>query len=115
MDALRRRLEQELERLPKVSGPSGGPDQIYITARLNRLLTDAEDEARTLKDEYVSVEHVLLAMLDDERRRRPSAEGIRPHARAPHAGAARGARQPARHLARTRRPPTRRWNATAAT
>ena len=64
VDALRRRLEQDLERLPKVSGPSGGPDQVYITGRLNRLLAAAEDESRKLKDEYVSVEHVLLAMLD---------------------------------------------------
>ncbi len=60
-----RRLEAELDRLPKVSGASGGPDQIYVTARLNQLLTAAEDEARQLKDEYISVEHVLLAAIDD--------------------------------------------------
>ncbi len=64
-DTLRRRVEQEVERLPKVSGASGGPDQIYVTNRLNRLLTQAEDEARQLKDEYVSIEHLLLAMTDD--------------------------------------------------
>src|SRR5690349_15813623 len=60
-----RRIEAELDRLPKVSGPGGGPDQIYVTQRLNRLLTEAEDEARKLKDDYISVEHVLLAALDD--------------------------------------------------
>src|SRR5581483_3683496 len=60
-----RRLEAELERLPKVSGPTGGPEQIYVTSRLNRLLTDAEDEARQLKDEYISIEHILLAALGD--------------------------------------------------
>jgi len=65
VDNLRRRLEQELDRLPKVSGPSGAPDQTYITGRLNRLLADAEDESRKLKDEYVSVEHVLLAATED--------------------------------------------------
>ena len=37
-----------------------------MTGRLNRLLVQAEDEAKRLKDEYVSVEHVLLAMLDDK-------------------------------------------------
>ena len=58
------KLEQELDRLPKVTGASGPPDQIYVTARLNRLLAAAEDEAKKLKDEYVSVEHVLLAALD---------------------------------------------------
>jgi ATP-dependent Clp protease ATP-binding subunit ClpB len=65
VDNLTRRIETELDRMPKVSGPSGGPDQIYVTQRLNRLLTEAEDEARKLKDEYISVEHVLLAALED--------------------------------------------------
>jgi ATP-dependent Clp protease ATP-binding subunit ClpB len=65
IDALKRRVEQELDRLPKVSGLSGGPDQIYITGRLNRVLTQAEDEAKRLKDQFISVEHLLLAMTDD--------------------------------------------------
>src|SRR6185369_870944 len=43
-EALTRRMEAELDRLPKVSGPSGGLDQIYIAQRLNRLLTRAEEE-----------------------------------------------------------------------
>ena len=47
MEGLARRIEAELNRMPKVSGPSGGPDQIYLTGRLNRLLTAAEDEARS--------------------------------------------------------------------
>ena len=47
-DGLHRRLEQELERLPKVSGPARAPDQVYITGRLNRLLTQAEDEATSV-------------------------------------------------------------------
>ena len=47
-DALEQRVEQELQRLPKVSGPAGAPDQIYITGRLNRLLAQAEDEAREI-------------------------------------------------------------------
>jgi ATP-dependent Clp protease ATP-binding subunit ClpB len=62
---LKRRVEQELERLPKVSGPMGAPGQVYITGRLNRLITQAEDEAQKLKDDYLSVEHLLLAMTDD--------------------------------------------------
>ncbi|MGD0015499.1 MAG: Clp protease N-terminal domain-containing protein, partial [Bryobacteraceae bacterium] len=59
------RLGQEIERLPKVSGPSGGPDQLFVTVRLSRLLAQAEEESRRLKDEYISVEHLLLAMTDD--------------------------------------------------
>ncbi len=64
-DRLKRQVEQELERLPRVSGTSGGPEQVYVTGRLNRLLIQAEDEAKRLKDEYVSVEHLFLAMTDD--------------------------------------------------
>ena len=60
VEALSRRLTSDLERLPKVSGTAAGIDQIYVTPRLNKLLSAAEDEAAKLKDEYVSVEHVLL-------------------------------------------------------
>jgi ATP-dependent Clp protease ATP-binding subunit ClpB len=63
---LYRRLEQELDRLPKVSGSSpSSTDHMYVTGRLQRLLTDAEDEAKRLKDEFVSVEHILLAITGD--------------------------------------------------
>src|SRR5882724_1662081 len=65
IEALKRRVEQDLDRLPKVSGPAGAADQIYITGRLNRLLTQAEDEAKRLKDQFISVEHLLLAMTED--------------------------------------------------
>ncbi len=65
-DLLAQRLEAELDRMPKVSGPGGGPDQVYVATRLNRLLVQAEEEARGLKDEYISVEHILLAALDDK-------------------------------------------------
>jgi ATP-dependent Clp protease ATP-binding subunit ClpB len=65
IEALKRRVEQDLDRLPKVSSPSGGADQVYITGRLTRHLTQAEDEAKRLKDQYISVEHLLLAMTED--------------------------------------------------
>jgi ATP-dependent Clp protease ATP-binding subunit ClpB len=65
LNRLRRRIEQEIERMPRVSGSGAAADQIYITARLNRLLAQAEEEAKQLKDDYVSVEHLLLAMTDD--------------------------------------------------
>ncbi|TMB20085.1 MAG: ATP-dependent chaperone ClpB [Deltaproteobacteria bacterium] len=56
-------VERELARRPQVSGPAAGPSQTFITQRLSQLLTKAEDEMRALKDEYLSVEHLLLAML----------------------------------------------------
>jgi ATP-dependent Clp protease ATP-binding subunit ClpB len=62
---LKENVEREVDRLPKVSGPSGPVDQVYITARLNKVFVAAEDEARKLKDEYVSVEHLLLAIIDE--------------------------------------------------
>ena len=64
-DQLRRRLEQELEKLPKVTSPSGPPEQIYVTTRLTKLFADAEQEAKRLKDDYLSVEHLLLALKED--------------------------------------------------
>jgi len=65
VEALAQRIEAELDRMPKVSGASTLAEQLYVTTGLNRLLTNAEDEARQLKDEYISVEHVLLAATDD--------------------------------------------------
>ncbi|PWU05766.1 MAG: ATP-dependent chaperone ClpB [Terriglobia bacterium] len=65
VDQLARRCEAELDRMPKVSSTGSSPGQVYITSRLNRLLAVAEDEAHKLKDEYISVEHVLLAATDD--------------------------------------------------
>src|SRR5690349_13698806 len=61
VESLRRRLEEELDRMPKVSGTGGAADQVYITGRLNKLLTQAEDESKKMGDQYISVEHVLLA------------------------------------------------------
>src|SRR2546426_3349495 len=65
VDNLRQRIEQELAKVPKVSGSAGGPDQVYVTGRLNKVLTQAEDESKKMGDQFVSVEHVLLAMTDD--------------------------------------------------
>src|SRR5262245_19720264 len=64
-EALTIRLQRELEKLPRVTGAGGAPDNVYLTGRLTKLLTQAEDEAKKLKDEYVSVEHLLLAMTED--------------------------------------------------
>ncbi|GGP18002.1 chaperone protein ClpB [Nonomuraea glycinis] len=58
-------LEAELTRRPKVSGPGTAPGQVFLTQRLARLLDAADREAGRLKDEYVSVEHLLLALLEE--------------------------------------------------
>ena len=63
---LRDAIEQDLQKRPRVSGPGAQPGNIVITRRLSKLLVDAEKEAKRLKDEYVSVEHLFLAMLKED-------------------------------------------------
>jgi len=64
-DALQVRAQRELEKLPRVTGAGGAPDRFYPSGRLNKTLTQAEDEAKHLKDDFISVEHLLLAMTED--------------------------------------------------
>ena len=59
---LRAALEGELRRAPKVSGNV----QVGASARLGRVLQQAQREAKNLRDEYVSTEHLFLAMTDDQ-------------------------------------------------
>jgi ATP-dependent Clp protease ATP-binding subunit ClpB len=63
--SIRQKLADELRKIPTVTGSGADAGQAYITQRLNRVLTRAEQEAGKLQDEYVSVEHVLIAMLDE--------------------------------------------------
>ena len=65
VDRLREDLEAELEKRPRVTGSGAEPGKVYVTQRLNRVLEAAEKEARRLKDEYVSVEHLVVALLDE--------------------------------------------------
>src|SRR5262245_66372068 len=51
-DVLKIKLQREIERQPKVSEV----DQVYLSSRINRLVSQAEDEAKRLKDDFVSVE-----------------------------------------------------------
>jgi ATP-dependent Clp protease ATP-binding subunit ClpB len=59
------KIEEELGRIPRVSGDSTTGQGIYVTQRLNKMLVKAQDEAKRLKDEYVSVEHLVLAMFEE--------------------------------------------------
>jgi len=67
-------LQNEMEKLPKVSGAS---DNMYSTRRLNQLFGSAEKIAAEFKDEYVSVEHLYLALLEEKGT--PSARIFRKH------------------------------------
>ncbi len=61
--ALRDGIARALDRIPKVSGPGVQPGQIYVTPGLNQVIQAADKEAKQLKDDYISVEHLLLAVL----------------------------------------------------
>ncbi len=64
VESFRHRLGEELSRLPRISSMTEA-GKVYITPRLNSLLVKAEQETKNLKDEYVSVEHIILAFLDE--------------------------------------------------
>jgi ATP-dependent Clp protease ATP-binding subunit ClpB len=66
LPTLHQQLLQEIDKLPKVSGRGSSADQVYVTTRLSQILTRAEEQAKRLKDDYVSVEHLLLALADDQ-------------------------------------------------
>ncbi|MCK5852668.1 ATP-dependent chaperone ClpB [bacterium] len=61
----RQALDEEIDKLPRVSGSSSAMDQVYISPRLNKLFTTAENVAKKFKDDYVSVEHMLMAFVDE--------------------------------------------------
>ncbi|MFI1018308.1 ATP-dependent chaperone ClpB [Streptomyces sp. NPDC020965] len=63
--ALRDAVEGDLAGRPRTTGPGATPGQLMVTQRLARVLDTAEREARRLKDEYVSTEHLVLALLDE--------------------------------------------------
>ncbi|MFO0416292.1 MAG: Clp protease N-terminal domain-containing protein, partial [Pseudomonadota bacterium] len=68
VEAFSAAIEQELDKRPRVSGPGIEPGKVYLTNRLGQVFIKAEEEARRLKDEYVSVEHLFLAALEGEQK-----------------------------------------------
>jgi ATP-dependent Clp protease ATP-binding subunit ClpB len=66
VDPLRKRVVDAIDKFPKVSGGAASADQVHLTNRLSQLFNRAEHEAKRLKDEYVSVEHFLIAMTEDQ-------------------------------------------------
>jgi ATP-dependent Clp protease ATP-binding subunit ClpB len=63
--SVRHAVDQALSRLPQVQGAGASPGQLHLAPRLSQVLTKAESEQQTLKDEYLSVEHVFLAMVQE--------------------------------------------------
>ena len=67
INALNKSVVDELAKLPRVTGSGVEQGKIYITNRLETTLNKAEERAKSLKDEYVSVEHLFLAMIPDDK------------------------------------------------
>jgi len=64
LDLLLARIQEALDKLPRVSGMVG---QVYLSDVVNRVLNRAFEEAKALKDEYVSTEHLLIALAEESR------------------------------------------------
>ena len=62
--AVQRAVAEKISRIPGVTGPGREAGKIYVSADVDAVLTAAEKEADRMKDEYVSVEHIMLAILN---------------------------------------------------
>ncbi len=63
--AVEKAAQQALAKIHQVHGPGAAPGQIHMTPRLSQVLVQAETEMQGLKDDYLSVEHVLLSMVEE--------------------------------------------------
>lgn len=59
------KTEEEISKMPKISGSGYDPNNIYISQELNKALTAAEKQANKMQDDYVSVEHILLGLIEN--------------------------------------------------
>ena len=66
-EAIRDRLDEVLKASPKAAIYGGGVGQVFITPRVKRVVDVANEEANRLKDEYISTEHLFLAILSERR------------------------------------------------
>src|SRR5258708_2384972 len=64
-DAMRDKLDEQLKASPKAAIYGGGAGQVFMTPRVKRVIDVAQEEANRLKDEYISTEHIILAMLGE--------------------------------------------------
>ncbi len=58
------RVDEKITKSPRVSGAGREPDKIYVAPITDKVLTHAEKLAKSYKDEYISVEHIMLALFD---------------------------------------------------
>jgi ATP-dependent Clp protease ATP-binding subunit ClpB len=63
-DGLVQGTKSEVEKIPGVTGPGREAGKIYVSQSVDTVLVNAERQAKRMKDEYVSVEHIMLALMD---------------------------------------------------
>ncbi|MDG6225259.1 MAG: ATP-dependent chaperone ClpB [Candidatus Thermoplasmatota archaeon] len=68
VNSLTRRISHHLEGVPRVTGSGFDEESVHASNRLIRLLAEAREEAKGMKDSFVSVEHVLLALISEGKR-----------------------------------------------
>ena len=66
LDLITSQLEDELNRIPQVTGRGAGAGQVYLSSRLNEIFNMAWKEAERLADEYLSTEHLFIAIADEK-------------------------------------------------
>ncbi len=65
IEGFEKELKTYIDKMPKMTGGAIQSDSIYVSQDVNKILADAEITAKKMKDEYVSVEHIMLAIFDN--------------------------------------------------
>ena len=65
IEGFEKELKTYINKMPKMTGGAIQSDSIYVSQDVNKILADAEITAKKMKDEYVSVEHIMLAIFDN--------------------------------------------------
>ena len=69
VELLKDELQKAIKSLPVVTGSGREPDKVYVSNEVDKALLSAEDEAKKIQDEYVSVEHILLGIINNQNTR----------------------------------------------
>jgi len=65
-DAMRTKIDEILRSAPKANIYGGGAGQVFITPRVKRIIDESNEEATRMRDEYISTEHIFLAILGEK-------------------------------------------------
>ena len=108
------RLQTMIARIPKVTGSGREADKIYISNDVDRALIAAKERAEQMKDEYMSVEHLFMGLLEKPTRSMKELwRQLRHHPQTPSCRSCRACGATAGSPAKPRRTPTTRWPNTA--